>query len=146
MIGCSCTAALLPRGPVLAALVAGEAAEAFEQQPAAAAVERVMTVLRGIYEPQGIHVPTPVQVTLATVTIQHGPARQEFLPDVYRQRAIDAPSTLRTTVYGTEGMQTYRLRFIACHAPRAGGVHAMGAGHHGVRVVLEPYGRQRRRR
>ena len=34
------------RGPVLAALVAGEAAEAFERQPAAASVERVMAVLR----------------------------------------------------------------------------------------------------
>ena len=50
------------RGPVLAALVAGEAAEAFEQQPAAASVERVLAVLRRIYEPQGIQVPAPVQV------------------------------------------------------------------------------------
>jgi len=47
---------------VLAALVAGEAAEAFERQPAAASVERVLAVLRRIYEPQGIQVPAPVQV------------------------------------------------------------------------------------
>ena len=50
------------RGPVLAALVAGEAAEEFERQPAAASVERVLAVLRRIYEPQGIRVPAPVQV------------------------------------------------------------------------------------
>ena len=57
---------LLRRGPVLAALVAGEAAEAFERQPAAASVERVMAVLRRIYEPQGIQVPAPVQVPPCT--------------------------------------------------------------------------------
>ncbi len=69
MTKCTCTALLLLRGPVLAALVAGEAAEAFERQPAAVAVERVMAVLRRIYEPQGIHVPAPVQVDPARINL-----------------------------------------------------------------------------
>ena len=59
------------RGPVLAALVAGEAAEAFERQPAAASVERVMAVLRRIYEPQGIRVPAPVQVLAVAAARVH---------------------------------------------------------------------------
>ena len=52
---------------MLAALVSGEAAEAFERQPAAASVERVMAVLRRIYEPQGVQVPAPVQVQSAAM-------------------------------------------------------------------------------
>ena len=52
-------------GPVLAALVAGDAAEAFEQEPAETAVARVMAVLRSIYEPQGINVPAPLEVHYA---------------------------------------------------------------------------------
>ena len=67
----------LLRGPVLAALVAGEAAEAFERQSAAAAVERVMVVLRRIYEPQGIHVPAPVQVTAAPSAFKRGASARE---------------------------------------------------------------------
>ena len=50
--------------PVLAALVAGDAAEAFERQPQEVAVQRVMAVLRRIYEPQGIKVPAPLEVRL----------------------------------------------------------------------------------
>ncbi|KAL0034074.1 hypothetical protein WJX79_007286 [Trebouxia sp. C0005] len=48
-------------GPLLAALVSGEAAEALEKVPAGEAVAEAMTVLRGIFEPQGISVPTPLQ-------------------------------------------------------------------------------------
>ncbi|XP_024386318.1 protein FLOWERINGUS D isoform X2 [Physcomitrium patens] len=48
-------------GPLLVALVAGEAAIAFEATPPIEAVTRVMTILRGIFEPKGIKVPNPVQ-------------------------------------------------------------------------------------
>lgn len=51
-------------GPLLAALVSGEAAEAIEKIPAHQAVAEAMTVLRGIFEPKGIHVPSPLQVPL----------------------------------------------------------------------------------
>ena len=53
----SCTAG----GPLLAALVSGEAAEAIEKVPAHQAVAEAMAVLRGIFEPKGIHVPSPLQ-------------------------------------------------------------------------------------
>ncbi|PWA74935.1 flavin containing amine oxidoreductase family protein [Artemisia annua] len=48
-------------GPVLMALVAGEAAHSFESMPPTDAVTRVLQILRGIYEPQGIEVPEPIQ-------------------------------------------------------------------------------------
>ena len=48
-------------GPLLAALVSGEAAEAIEKVPAHQAVAEAMAVLRGIFEPKGIHVPSPLQ-------------------------------------------------------------------------------------
>ncbi|KAG0626735.1 hypothetical protein M758_2G147400 [Ceratodon purpureus] len=48
-------------GPLLVALVAGEAAIAFETTPPIEAVTRVMTILRGIFEPKGVKVPNPVQ-------------------------------------------------------------------------------------
>lgn len=48
-------------GPLLIALVAGEAAQRFENMPPPEAVTRVLLILRGIYEPQGIHVPDPIQ-------------------------------------------------------------------------------------
>ena len=54
---------LFAGGPLLAALVSGEAAEAVEKVSAGEAVAEVMTVLRGIFEPQGIQVPTPLQVS-----------------------------------------------------------------------------------
>ena len=47
----------------MAALVSGEAAEDIEKIPAHQAVAEAMTVLRGIFEPKGIHVPTPLQVS-----------------------------------------------------------------------------------
>lgn len=48
-------------GPLLIALVAGEAAHKFETMPPTDAVTHVLQILRGIYEPQGITVPEPIQ-------------------------------------------------------------------------------------
>ncbi|KAL2548882.1 protein FLOWERING LOCUS D [Forsythia ovata] len=48
-------------GPLLIALVAGEAAHKFETMPPPDAVERVLQILKDIYEPQGIKVPDPIQ-------------------------------------------------------------------------------------
>ncbi|XP_020260921.1 LOW QUALITY PROTEIN: lysine-specific histone demethylase 1 homolog 3-like [Asparagus officinalis] len=48
-------------GPLLIALVAGEAAHSFESMPPTDAVTQVLQILRGIYEPQGIKVPDPLQ-------------------------------------------------------------------------------------
>ncbi|KAI6676551.1 hypothetical protein NL676_037347 [Syzygium grande] len=48
-------------GPLLIALVAGEAAHKFESMPPTDAVTRVLQILKGIYEPQGIKVPDPIQ-------------------------------------------------------------------------------------
>ncbi|KAJ1703097.1 hypothetical protein LUZ63_002876 [Rhynchospora breviuscula] len=48
-------------GPLLIALVAGEAAHNFESMPPTDAVALVLQILRGIYEPQGIEVPDPLQ-------------------------------------------------------------------------------------
>lgn len=50
-------------GAVLAALVAGDAAVAFEVQPEQECVDEVMQLLRGIFEPQGVPVPEPLQVS-----------------------------------------------------------------------------------
>ncbi|KAJ0265752.1 Lysine-specific histone demethylase 1 1 [Hirschfeldia incana] len=48
-------------GPLLVALVAGEAAERFETMSPTDSVKRVLQILRGIYHPKGIVVPDPVQ-------------------------------------------------------------------------------------
>ncbi|GAV58939.1 Amino_oxidase domain-containing protein/SWIRM domain-containing protein [Cephalotus follicularis] len=48
-------------GPLLIALVAGEAAHKFESMPPTDAVTQVLQILKGIYEPQGIIVPEPIQ-------------------------------------------------------------------------------------
>ncbi|KAK6929160.1 SWIRM domain [Dillenia turbinata] len=48
-------------GPLLLALVAGEAAHKFETMPPTDAVSQVIQILKGIYEPQGIVVPEPIQ-------------------------------------------------------------------------------------
>ncbi|XP_078427563.1 lysine-specific histone demethylase 1 homolog 3-like [Wolffia australiana] len=48
-------------GPLLIALVAGEAALGFESMPPTDAVTHVLQILRGIFEPQGIDVPDPIQ-------------------------------------------------------------------------------------
>ncbi|KAH7444424.1 hypothetical protein KP509_02G077800 [Ceratopteris richardii] len=48
-------------GPLLLALVAGEAAINFELMHPTDAIQRVLTLLRGIFEPQGIVVPDPIQ-------------------------------------------------------------------------------------
>lgn len=43
--------------------LAGEAAEALEQRSAAEAAQRVMRLLRSIFEPQGVEVPAPLQAS-----------------------------------------------------------------------------------
>lgn len=48
-------------GPLLIALVAGEAAHKFESMPPTDAVTKVLQILKGIYEPKGINVPEPIQ-------------------------------------------------------------------------------------
>ncbi|XP_021911135.1 protein FLOWERING LOCUS D, partial [Carica papaya] len=48
-------------GPLLIALVAGDAAHKFETMPPTDAVTHVLHILKGIYEPQGINVPEPIQ-------------------------------------------------------------------------------------
>ncbi|KAF3778339.1 FLOWERING LOCUS D protein [Nymphaea thermarum] len=48
-------------GPLLIALVAGEAAVEFEAMDATDAVTLVLQVLKGIFKPQGIEVPDPIQ-------------------------------------------------------------------------------------
>ncbi|XP_057979208.1 protein FLOWERING LOCUS D [Malania oleifera] len=48
-------------GPLLIALVAGEAAHKFETMSPTDAVTEVLQILKGIYEPQGINVPKPIQ-------------------------------------------------------------------------------------
>ncbi|GMH25528.1 hypothetical protein Nepgr_027371 [Nepenthes gracilis] len=48
-------------GPVLTALVAGEAAQDFEHTDPSALLHRVLIVLRGIYNKKGIDVPDPIQ-------------------------------------------------------------------------------------
>ncbi|CAK7325413.1 unnamed protein product [Dovyalis caffra] len=48
-------------GPILIALVAGEAAHKFESMPPTDAVTKVIQILKGIYEPLGITVPEPIQ-------------------------------------------------------------------------------------
>lgn len=48
-------------GPVLAALVAGEAAQSFEYTDPTTLLHQVLSILRGIYNPKGIDVPNPIQ-------------------------------------------------------------------------------------
>ncbi|KAF2285950.1 hypothetical protein GH714_009147 [Hevea brasiliensis] len=48
-------------GPVLIALVAGEAAQIFEYTDPSTLLHRVLRVLRGIYNPKGVDVPDPIQ-------------------------------------------------------------------------------------
>ncbi|KAL7227721.1 hypothetical protein ACSBR1_022572 [Camellia fascicularis] len=48
-------------GPLLVALVAGEAAIKFEKMSPVDAVGRVLDILRGIFNPKGISVPNPLQ-------------------------------------------------------------------------------------
>ena len=52
----------LPRLGGLWCCPAGEAAVALEQRSVAEAAQRVMRVLRGIFEPRGVEVPAPLQV------------------------------------------------------------------------------------
>ena len=53
-------------GALLAALVSGRAAHDFEELSLESILAEVMGVLRVWYEPKGVHVPNPVQVSLDT--------------------------------------------------------------------------------
>ena len=48
-------------GPVLAALVAGDAALRFERAPPEEAARKVLGVLKGIFGAKGVRVPAPLQ-------------------------------------------------------------------------------------
>ncbi|XP_073003340.1 lysine-specific histone demethylase 1 homolog 2 isoform X1 [Typha latifolia] len=48
-------------GPVLIALVAGEAAVTFEKTDPVVSLHGVLSILRGIFSPKGVHVPDPIQ-------------------------------------------------------------------------------------
>jgi Flavin containing amine oxidoreductase len=52
-------------GPLLAALVSGDAGSEFEKQSPEAIVQRVLAVLERVFKPKGIAVPQPVQVLSA---------------------------------------------------------------------------------
>ncbi|KAB5534682.1 hypothetical protein DKX38_017768 [Salix brachista] len=49
-------------GAALIALVAGEAAQMFENSDPSMLLHRVLSVLRGIYNPKGVDVPDPIQI------------------------------------------------------------------------------------
>ena len=49
-------------GALLAALVAGDAAEGFEQEDPKESARKVLRVLRGMYAPKGVNIPAPLQV------------------------------------------------------------------------------------
>ncbi|KAI7991460.1 Protein FLOWERING LOCUS D [Camellia lanceoleosa] len=51
------------QGTLGIALVAGEAAHNFESMPPTDAVTQVFRILKGVYEPQGIDVPEPIQTS-----------------------------------------------------------------------------------
>ncbi|XP_069154734.1 protein FLOWERINGUS D-like [Solanum lycopersicum] len=53
-------------GPLLLALVAGKAAHRFERMTPTDAVTKVLQILKGIYEPQGINVPKPIQIVFTS--------------------------------------------------------------------------------
>lgn len=48
---------------MLAALVAGDAALRFEDEDPQESTRKVLEVLKGIFNPKGIQVPAPLQVT-----------------------------------------------------------------------------------
>lgn len=48
-------------GPVLVALVAGDAAQSFESMDPPILLHQVLEILRGIYGPKGIDIPSPIQ-------------------------------------------------------------------------------------
>lgn len=53
-------------GHVLIALISGEAALAAEERTPKDNVQRVLNILRGVFQPQGIEVPTPIQSACTT--------------------------------------------------------------------------------
>lgn len=83
-------------GPLLAALVSGEAAEAIEKVPAGEAVAEALTVLRGIFEPQGVQVPTPLQVKQQHSTLAVKTMLRHLMTDCYNHRVLDDACCINT--------------------------------------------------
>ena len=54
----------MPAGALLAALVAGDAAEDFEKADPKESARKVLEVLRSMFAPKGVNVPAPLQVSL----------------------------------------------------------------------------------
>ncbi len=65
-------------GALLAALVAGDSAEGFEQEDPKESARKVLRVLRGMYAPKGINIPAPLQVLLFTSLQTHRDASQSL--------------------------------------------------------------------
>ena len=59
----------LTAGALLAALVAGDAAEDFERADPKESARKVLEVLRSMFAPKGVNIPAPLQVPL--VALQH---------------------------------------------------------------------------
>lgn len=69
----------MPAGALLAALVAGDAAEGFERADPKEATRKVLEVLRSMFAPKGINIPAPLQVLLTAprhCTLQEAPSQQ----------------------------------------------------------------------
>ena len=49
---------------VLAGLISGDAAKEFEERSLEQSTQRVMAMIKGIFEPKGITVPAPLQVNV----------------------------------------------------------------------------------
>ena len=54
-------------GALLAALVAGDAAEDFERADPKESARKVLEVLRSMFAPKGVNVPAPLQVPLTAL-------------------------------------------------------------------------------
>ena len=54
----------MPAGALLAALVAGDAAERFERADPKESARKVLEVLRSMFAPKGVNIPAPLQVPL----------------------------------------------------------------------------------
>jgi hypothetical protein len=96
-------------GAVLAALVAGDAAVEFETKPEAQAVGEVMQLLRGIFEPQGVAVPEPLQVGRAGSGL--GNSMSHFHP-VGWQACCSMHICCNSSTYGHQHASGYVIMLI----------------------------------
>lgn len=108
--------AVFSGGPLLIALVSGTAAYTFERMSAAEATARVMKVLRSIFAPKGVDVPSPLQV------MTNGPLSSKSLGHLL---AISVYASGKTccTIYkrchNQPGclLQEYAAENFICHVP-----------------------------